>query len=81
MGLFLNNNYLNFVGTFHLLAWIVAILIYLKGVFAPNKDGEHGRSGNLVMDFYWGIELYPRLSEWFDIKMFTNCRFGMMFGN
>merc|ERR1711957_88441 len=30
------------------------------------------------MDFYWGMELYPRIFGW-DVKMFTNCRAGMMF--
>ncbi len=26
---------------------------------------------------YWGTELYPRVLGW-DVKQFTNCRFGMM---
>ncbi|KAK8989359.1 hypothetical protein V6N11_063791 [Hibiscus sabdariffa] len=26
----------------------------------------------------WGMELYPRIGKSFDIKVFTNCRFGMM---
>ena len=25
-----------------------------------------------------GMELYPRIGKYFDIKTFTNCRFGMM---
>ena len=25
-----------------------------------------------------GMELYPRIGRYFDIKTFTNCRFGMM---
>jgi len=29
------------------------------------------------MDFYWGCELYPRILG-FDIKVWTNCRMGMM---
>lgn len=28
--------------------------------------------------FLQGMELYPRIGENFDIKVFTNCRFGMM---
>jgi hypothetical protein len=27
--------------------------------------------------YYWGTELYPRIFG-FDVKVFTNCRFGMM---
>ena len=30
------------------------------------------------MDFYWETELYPKILGW-DIKVWTNCRFGMMF--
>ncbi|RYY71412.1 hypothetical protein EON63_21740, partial [archaeon] len=33
--------------------------------------------GNLIMDYFWGTELYPRILGW-DVKQFTNCRFGMM---
>ena len=28
--------------------------------------------------FLQGMELYPRIGKHFDIKVFTNCRFGMM---
>ena len=34
-------------------------------------------TGSLVIDLYWGTELYPRILGW-DVKQFTNCRFGMM---
>ena len=39
---------------------------------------DHGLSGNPVFDYYWGTELYPRIFGW-DVKVFTNCRCGMMF--
>jgi len=35
-----------------------------------------GSSGNIIFDYYWGTELYPRIFG-IDIKVFTNCRFGM----
>ncbi|XP_022723861.1 7-dehydrocholesterol reductase isoform X3 [Durio zibethinus] len=48
-----------------------------KGHVAPSST-DSGSSGNLIIDFYWGMELYPRIGKNFDIKVFTNCRFGMM---
>ncbi|RYR63898.1 hypothetical protein Ahy_A04g021646 isoform D [Arachis hypogaea] len=47
------------------------------GHLAPSST-DSGSSGNIIIDFYWGMELYPRIGEHFDIKVFTNCRFGMM---
>lgn len=32
----------------------------------------------LTLPFLQGMELYPRIGKYFDIKVFTNCRFGMM---
>jgi len=51
-------------------------MLYLKGRYAPSSS-DHGTSGNPLFDYYWGTELYPRVLGW-DVKMFTNCRFGMM---
>ncbi|KAL5723958.1 7-dehydrocholesterol reductase [Ranunculus cassubicifolius] len=53
------------------------ILLYLKGHLAPSSS-DSGSTGNPIIDFYWGMELYPRIGKHFDIKVFTNCRFGMM---
>jgi 7-dehydrocholesterol reductase len=50
-------------------------VLYFKGRFAPSSsDSSH--TGNFIFDYYWGTELYPRVLGW-DIKKFTNCRFGM----
>eukprot|EP00834_Sanchytrium_tribonematis_P003562 NODE_141_length_15967_cov_0.946118.p4 type:complete len:415 gc:universal NODE_141_length_15967_cov_0.946118:14375-13131(-) len=62
----------NFIGI------LVVILLYIKGIFYPSH-GEYFRS-NFLFDLYWGIELYPRIRN-FDIKLFTNCRYGMMLWN
>ena len=37
-----------------------------------------------IFDIFWGTELYPRFGHalWdigWDVKLFTNCRFGMMY--
>lgn len=54
----------------------ISLALYLKGNFAPSSS-DHGSSGNLLFDYYWGTELYPRILRW-DVKQFSNCRFGMM---
>jgi 7-dehydrocholesterol reductase len=51
-------------------------LLYAKGVWFPGgKDA--GRSGNWVFDYFWGVELHPRLFG-LDLKQFANCHLGMM---
>lgn len=50
--------------------------LYLKGIYNPSST-DCGKSGHFLFDYYWGTELYPRVFGW-DLKMFTNCRFGMM---
>lgn len=52
--------------------------LYIKGAFLWQSSSDAGVSGNPVFDFYWGTELYPRIFGW-DVKMFTNCRAGMMY--
>mmetsp|Transcript_29310 Transcript_29310/g.73636 ORF Transcript_29310/g.73636 Transcript_29310/m.73636 type:complete len:477 (+) Transcript_29310:213-1643(+) len=49
----------------------------LKGYIAPSST-DSGTTGSLVYDYYWGMELYPRIGKHFDIKTWTNCRVGMM---
>jgi len=58
-------------------SFVFCIFLYIKGHVAPSST-DSGSSGNVIIDFYWGMELYPRIGKHFDIKVFTNCRFGMM---
>jgi len=51
-------------------------MLLLKGHLAPSSS-DSGSSGSPLFDFYWGMELYPRIGP-LDLKTFTNCRFGMM---
>ena len=55
---------------------LVCLLLYFKGVYAPSGP-DCDTSGNFILDYYGGRELYPRVFGW-DVKQFTNCRFGMM---
>ncbi|RDY04435.1 7-dehydrocholesterol reductase, partial [Mucuna pruriens] len=58
-------------------SFVFCIFLYIKGHLAPSST-DSGSSGNFIIDFYWGMDLYPRIGKYFDIKVFTNCRFGMM---
>lgn len=60
-----------------LFASMISLLLYVKGRTCPSP-GEHGPTGSVVFDFYWGLELYPRIADRLDVKQWTNCRFGMM---
>ncbi|KAL1416213.1 hypothetical protein MTO96_006472 [Rhipicephalus appendiculatus] len=60
-----------------IVGFAVSTLLYVKGLTSPSP-GEHGSSGNVVFDFFWGLELYPRIGKRFDVKLWTNSRFGMM---
>jgi len=64
-------------------ALLLCCVLYVKGRTAPSTP-DAGHSGNIIFDVFWGTELYPRFghSIWkigWDVKLFTNCRFGMMY--
>jgi len=65
----------DFLITITLFSMIFCVFLTLKGLYYPSSE-DHGTTGNLLFDYYWGTELYPRVFGW-DIKVFTNCRFGM----
>lgn len=64
------------LGAMNISALLFCLVLYFKGRFKPSSS-DNGVSGNPVFDYYWGTELYPRILGW-DVKMFTNCRFGMI---
>jgi 7-dehydrocholesterol reductase len=64
------------LGALNLFSLIFCFFLLFKGYWFPSST-DAGGSGNIVFDYYWGTELYPRILGW-DVKMFTNCRFGMM---
>ena len=70
------DNFAGIIGALNVSSLAFCLLLYFKGRFFPSgPDG--GLSGNFIFDYYWGAELYPRILGW-DVKMFTNCRFGLM---
>lgn len=66
-----------FLSSMNFFAICLCIFLTIKGLNFPSTK-DSGSNGNLIIDFFWGTELYPRILGW-DIKQFTNCRFGMMF--
>lgn len=70
------DNFGGILGALNLFSLFFCLFLYLKGRFIPSST-DASTSGNFIFDYYWGTELYPRVFGW-DLKMFTNCRFGMM---
>ncbi|KAI3388492.1 hypothetical protein SNEBB_002832 [Seison nebaliae] len=62
--------------TLNTFSLIFCLILLIKGIFIPSTP-DHGRNSNIVMDYYWGTELYPRIFD-VDVKLITNCRFGML---
>jgi 7-dehydrocholesterol reductase len=66
----------NIFGGLTFFSFAFCLFLYFKGRYFPSSP-DHSLSGNPIWDYYWGTELYPRILGW-DVKVFTNCRFGMM---
>jgi len=64
-----------FLITLTIYAALLCVVLMFKGWYLPSTS-DHGTTGHLVFDYYWGTELYPRIFG-IDMKVFTNCRFGM----
>jgi 7-dehydrocholesterol reductase len=64
------------IGALIAFSFLFCLFLYIKGRLAPSST-DSGSTGHFIFDFFWGMELYPRVKGW-DLKMFTNCRFGMM---
>lgn len=65
------------LASINIFALIFCAFLYVKGRTFPSSS-DCGHTGNHIFDYYWGTELYPRIFGW-DVKQFTNCRFGMVF--
>lgn len=70
------DNFGAIVGALNCFSLVLCAFLYIKGRFAPSST-DSGTSGNVIFDYYWGTELYPSLFG-INLKMFINCRLGMM---
>lgn len=69
------DNLADILGALNFTALAFCLFLYFKGRFFPSTT-DNSHTGNFLFDYYWGTELYPRILGW-DVKQFTNCRFGM----
>jgi len=60
----------------NILALLLCGVLYLKGVYHPSSS-DHGRTGNFVWDYFWGVELHPTVFG-VSLKQYVNCRLSMM---
>ena len=69
------DNFGDILGALNFTALVFCLFLYFKGRYFPSST-DNSHTGNFIFDYYWGTELYPRILGW-DVKQFTNCRFGM----
>jgi 7-dehydrocholesterol reductase len=69
------DNFGDILGALNFTALVFCLFLYFKGKYFPSST-DNSSTGNFIFDYYWGTELYPRILGW-DVKQFTNCRFGM----
>jgi len=70
------DRYGEFMFVLNVFSLLFCLFLYFKGKYMPSTS-DNGTSGNPVFDYYWGVELYPRIGK-LDLKLITNCRWGMM---
>lgn len=70
------DNFGGLLGALNCFSLLFCFFLYFKGRYKPSST-DSGTTGDAVFDYFWGMELYPRIFGC-DVKMFTNCRFGMM---
>ena len=64
------------LGALNCFSLLFCLYLYFKGRYKPSTS-DSGTTCDAVFDYFWGMELYPRVFGC-DVKVFTNCRFGMM---
>ena len=67
------DNFVSLVVYLTLYSVIVATFLYIKGLYWPSP-GERQVTGNPLLDFYQGTELYPRIGSNLDLKTLITCR-------
>lgn len=70
------DNFGGLLGALNFFSLLFCCFLYFKGRYKPSSTDSE-TTGSAILDYFWGRELYPRIFGW-DVKMFTNCRFGMM---
>ncbi|KAF8541847.1 ergosterol biosynthesis ERG4/ERG24 [Trichophaea hybrida] len=71
-------NWQGLVVAFNVYGYLLAAVAYVKAHVAPTHQDDLKFSGSIVYDYYMGIELNPRIGDWFDFKLFHNGRPGIV---
>merc|ERR1719269_167782 len=66
------------LGGLYAFGLVFCVFLYFKGLHYPCTKDSGTSGGGFVFDYYWGMELYPRICG-VDVKKFVNCRFSMTF--
>ena len=70
------DNFGSILTTCSVFSLLFCVFLYIKGIWFPSSN-DINKSGNLIFDYYWGVELHPRIFG-FDLKQFMICRLAMM---
>ncbi|KAK5166306.1 uncharacterized protein LTR77_008567 [Saxophila tyrrhenica] len=57
---------------------VLAVLAQVKGYWCPSYPADRKMSGSWIFDFWAGVELNPRLGDYWDFKFFHNGRPGIV---
>lgn len=71
----------HFEGVFYITnmcGYLFAAFCLVKAYVAPSHPNDCKFSGSIIFDYFVGIELNPRIGEWFDLKLFVIGRLGML---
>lgn len=64
------------LSTTSVLSIVFCLWLYVKHRRTP-ANADSGRSGMIVMDYFWGVTLHPTVFG-LNLKQLVNCRIGMM---
>ncbi|PVZ98178.1 hypothetical protein BB558_005816 [Smittium angustum] len=62
----------------NILGMLLTTFAYIKGNYFPTHPDDCKHSGSKLYDIFMGVELNPRIGEWFDFKLFFNGRPGIV---
>ncbi|KAF7118063.1 hypothetical protein CNMCM5793_007439 [Aspergillus hiratsukae] len=75
---FVPRNWGGLFAAMNLAGFLLSSLAYLKAYLMPTHPEDRTFSGCALFDFYMGIELNPRIGHYFDLKLYTNGRPGLI---
>lgn len=74
----LANNWQGLLVAANVFGFLLSGLAYAKAVLSPTHAGDRKFSGSFLYDLYMGVELNPRFGKYFDFKLWTNGRPGII---